>query len=177
MTVAASLRSARRSVAVPLRRPPAIAASTTAVATVTMTANAARDRRRWRASLRTHIHAPAMAGGYITRPGPTRAGPPRPNGCQHPFTRQTRRHGRPHRPSTEIRRRHRTRLARLDALVAAGSRAARGCTERAAHRARRRRLRAARLLRIRHRDAHVRPARARRHPAHELPHDGSVLTH
>ena len=47
--------------------------------------------------------------------------------------------------------------------------------QRAVHRARRRRLRAARLLRLRHRDPQHRPARGRRRAALELPHHRALL--
>ena len=67
--------------------------------------------------------------------------------------------------SETFRRRHRPRLAHLDALVAARSRAARGRAERAAARARRRRVRATRLLRLRHLDPHVRRSRRATGPA------------
>jgi hypothetical protein len=60
-------------------------------------------------------------------------------------------------------------------VVAAGTDAAPRCPQRAARRPRRRRLRAARLLRLRHLDAQHRPPRRGRGAARQLPHDRAVL--
>src|SRR5204863_3486831 len=72
-------------------------------------------------------------------------------------------------------RRDRTGLANVDTMVAAGSRAAGRRAERAPARARRRRIRPARLLRLRHLDADIRRPGPRRNPAHQLPHDRALL--
>ena len=60
-------------------------------------------------------------------------------------------------------------------MVAAGARPARRRSERSPHRARRRRLRPARLLRVRHRDPDHRRHRGGRCAARELPHDRALL--
>src|SRR5262245_10281294 len=60
MTSAATLFSNTRENALPLRRPPATVASTTAEATATSRAMPTSARARRRASRRTHIHTPAI---------------------------------------------------------------------------------------------------------------------
>ena len=69
----------------------------------------------------------------------------------------------------------RQRLARLGALVAAVPDPAGGRAQRGAHRARRRRLRPARLLRVRHRDPLHRRRRRRGRATDQLPHHRAVL--
>ena len=63
----------------------------------------------------------------------------------------------------------------LDAVVAGAAPRAARRAERAAGRPRRRRLRAARLLRLRHRDAGARRPRGARAALHELPHHRALL--
>ena len=77
----------------------------------------------------------------------------------------------------EFGRSDRPGLAGFGALVAAGAHAPRGRAQRGPRRARRRRLRPAGLLRLRHRHPdHRRPGRRRRPPG-QLPHHGPVLAH